>query len=389
MEMRAMHVQTSPVLPFPHVIRSQPVPVLLTVRELDQGGIERDVAKIATHLDRSRFEPHVATFYAHGMRYEELLAAGIPVVEVPVRSIVSLETLRLANVLRRYIKQHRIQIVHSYDASGVFGLAVARLAGVPVTIGSQLSYRDILDDRTQMWLRLHDRFPDAMLANCEAIRTYMIEHEHVAEQRMELCYNGVDTTQFYPPASRPLPVSKIGTVCALRHEKNLPLLQEAFARVRHLQPELRLVLVGSGVELKPLQDNASRLGIADANDFIPATRDVPNWLRSFDVFVLPSYSEAFSNSLLEAMACGCAVVGSRVGGTPELTGSDEERGLLFESNNVEDLSRQLARLITDDALRQELGMKAAQFARESLSIEIAAERTGAMYERWLQKKAGH
>ena len=89
------------------------------------------------------------------------------------------------------------------------------------------------------------------------------------------------------------------------------------------------MIVGSGVELESLQENAGRLGIGDAIDFVPATRDVPDWLRKIDIFVLPSYSEAFSNSLLEAMACGCAVVGSRVGGTPELTGSNEERGLLF------------------------------------------------------------
>lgn len=381
-----MHAQTSAVLPSLQSAQRQPVPVLLMVRELDQGGVERDATKIATHLDRSRFEPHVATFYAHGMRYEELRTAGIPILEVPVRSLLSLQTLRLAGVLRRYIKQHRIQVVHSYDASGVFGLAVARLAGVPVTIGSQLSYRDILDERTQMWLRLHDRVADAMLANCEAIRKYMIEHEHLSEQRMELCYNGVDTTQFCPPASRPVPMSKIGVVCALRHEKNLPVLQQAFAKVRHLQPGLRLVFVGSGMELKALQENAARLGIGDVNDFVPATRDVPSWLRSFDIFVLPSYSECFSNSLLEAMACGCAVIGSRVGGLPEMTGSNEERGLLFESDNADDLARQLNRLITNDSMRQELGRKAAQFAKENLSIEIAAERMGAMYERWLAKK---
>ena len=85
-------------------------------------------------------------------------------------------------------------------------------------------------------------------------------------------------------------------------------MQEAFAAVRSSHPSLRLVIVGSGGELKALQANAARLGIADATDFVPATRDVPGWLRKMDIFVLPSYSEAFSNSLLEAMACGCAVV---------------------------------------------------------------------------------
>jgi glycosyltransferase involved in cell wall biosynthesis len=89
--------------------------------------------------------------------------------------------------------------------------------------------------------------------------------------------------------------------------------------------------------------------------------------------------------MLEAMACGCAVVGSRVGGMPELTGSAEERGLLFPSGNADALANQLERLITDDTLRFDLGAKAAKFARENLSIEIAAERTGTMYERLLAK----
>lgn len=362
--------------------------MLITVRELDQGGIERDVAKIATHLDPARFEPHVATFSAKGLRYDELQAAGAPILELPVKTLLSMETFRLGKAMRQYIKQHRIQVVHSYDASGVFALAVARLSGVPVTIGTQLCYRDILDNRTQMWLRFADHVPDAMLVNCEAIRRYMIDHEHVLENRVELIYNGVDTTQFYPPDSRPAQASIIGTVCALRREKNLPLLQEAFTRVRSVHPSLRLVIVGSGAELNALQENASRLGIAGASEFVPATRDVPTWLRKMDIFVLPSYSEAFSNSMLEAMACGSAVVGSRVGGMPELTGANEERGLLFTSGNAQELAAQLERVVSDTTLRHDLGNKAAKFARESLSIEIAAARTGAMYERLLAKKTG-
>ncbi len=380
-----MSVQTSS-RPMPAPFDQGPVPVLITARELDQGGVERDVTKIATHLDRSRFEPHIGTFYAKGLRYEELCATGVPVLDLPVRSLLSLDALRLANKMRRYIRQHGIRIVHAYDPSGVFTLPVARLAGVPVTIGSQLSYREILDKRTQKLLRWSDYLPDAILVNCEAIREYMIKHEHVAAERLEICYNGVDTTQFFPPTSRSHVASLIGTVCALRHEKNLPLLQEAFAAVRNLQPKLRLVFIGSGVELKPLQENAARLGIADASDFVPATRDVPEWLRTIDIFVLPSYSEAFSNSLLEAMACGCAVVGSRVGGTPELTGNNEEQGLLFESGDAKGLASQLARLIKDPDLRRDLGSRAATFAKENLSIQIAAERTGAMYERLLLRK---
>src|SRR5664279_2756057 len=171
--------------------RAEPVPVLLMVRELDQGGVERDVAKIAVHLDRTRFLPHVATYYAQGLRYEELRSAGIPILDLPVRQLASGEAIRLGVRLWRYIRAHGIKIVHAYDASGVFGLAIAQMAGVPVAMGSQLSYRNILDANTQKLLRFSDRYSDAILVNCEAIRQYMIEDEHVAADKVELCYNGV------------------------------------------------------------------------------------------------------------------------------------------------------------------------------------------------------
>jgi len=83
------------------------------------------------------------------------------------------------------------------------------------------------------------------------------------------------------------------------------------------------------------------------------------------------------------MACGCAVVGSNVGGMPELIGKNEERGRLFESGNVEELASVLTSLIQDRQLREELGAKAAAHAHTNLSIEKAAEITGAMYEELL------
>jgi glycosyltransferase involved in cell wall biosynthesis len=223
------------------------------------------------------------------------------------------------------------------------------------------------------------------------MRRHMIDDEHVPGERIELCYNGLVTTEFFPVETpRPGPILSaslvIGTVCVLRPEKALTLLQEAFALVRHLHPNMKLVFVGSGPQSASLQENAARLGITEANEFIPATHDVATWLRSMDIFVLPSYSEAFSNSLLEAMACGCSVVGSRVGGTPELIGSNEERGLLFRNGDVGDLALKLSKLIADRELRRSMGTRAAEFVRENLTIEIAAERTAAIYEKLLQRK---
>ena len=76
-----------------------------------------------------------------------------------------------------------------------------------------------------------------------------------------------------------------------------------------------------------------RLGIFPDCVFEPATPRVADWLHAIDIFVLPSLSEALSNSLMEAMACGCCVAASRVGGNPELV-AHGETGMLFEPRDT-------------------------------------------------------
>jgi glycosyltransferase involved in cell wall biosynthesis len=131
--------------------------------------------------------------------------------------------------------------------------------------------------------------------------------------------------------------------------------------------------------------NAERLGILDESIFVPATPQVAPFMRTMDIFVSSSLSEAFSNSILEAMACGSCVVGSRVGGTPELI-SDAERGLLFISNDVNDLADKLTRLIQEPDLRRSFGEKAAQFAATKLGMAVNLERTAEIYRKFLHAK---
>ena len=85
------------------------------------------------------------------------------------------------------------------------------------------------------------------------------------------------------------------------------------------------------------------------------------------------------------MACGCCVVASRVGGTPELI-EDEDRGLLFASGNADELAQKLLRVLQDLTLRKKLGARAAEFAATKLNIEIAVQRTTEIYETLLRRK---
>ena len=172
-------------------------------------------------------------------------------------------------------------------------------------------------------------------------------------------------TQFQPREterdSPPQNPFTIGVVCALRPEKDLGTLIEAFARVR--RPGLRLLIVGSGSMLANLRLQAAASGLAGDCTFVPATGDVAQWLRAIDIFVLPSRSEALSNSLLEAMACGCCPVASRVGGTPELI-RHGKNGMLFEAGDVEGLSSVLETLVELRVLREQLAARSALTAQQ-------------------------
>jgi glycosyltransferase involved in cell wall biosynthesis len=342
------------------------------VRRLNYGGCERDLAKIAMGLDRSEFTPYVGSFRPDGLRVEELKQAGIPIIEFPVKSLRSIGSLRGVLDMRRYIREYGLQMVHCFDVpTSMWGAPVSRLLGVPVIV-SQLSYRTLYSSGERRLLRFADRVATRVVVNCLAMKRHMIEDEGVPEQKTYLCYNGVDTTIFHPgPAARPEKLAGasvvIGTIANLREEKGIDLLIKAYAQLRKTVGGTKLFIVGDGPEMDALQKLARDSGIAEDTLFLVGKPDISNEMRALDIFVLPSYSEAFSNALLEAMASGCAVVGSDIGGTPEMI-DDGKNGLLFQCGSAEDLAAKLRVVVENAELRGRFQKASARRAREEFSL---------------------
>jgi glycosyltransferase involved in cell wall biosynthesis len=364
-----------------------PQPVLLLIQSLGIGGTERQFSAIAQTLDRTRFEPHIGVLRLEGFRMPEIQAAGVPIVDLSVRSFLKPPPIPGAIRLIRYIRRNRIQLVHAFDAPTVlFGVPVAKAVGC-VVISSQRSHRELSPGKKPLGyrrlMRLTDRMADSVVVNCEFLARHLIEDEKVPASAVSLCYNGVDTSEFRPiagPKPAELAGAKvvIGIVSALRPEKNLTILLEAFAQARGACCAAKLLLVGSGASREGLIRQAQELGIAGDCVFAPATHDVAGWLRAIDIFVLPSTSEGLSNALMEAMACGCCAVASRVGGNPELV-MEGKTGLLFNCRDAVELARALRLLVAEPELRVRLAQAGTQFIHEKFTLAASARRMGEIY----------
>jgi len=240
-------------------------------------------------------------------------------------------------------------------------------------------------------LKLTDWLSDRVVTNSLAVGDSLRKTAGFPASKLYLCYNGVNPSVFYPGAGIRIPQFDegsliVGSLCVMRPEKRIDWLLEAFATVSRDQPRLRLLLVGSGPETPRLLELSNRLGLSEICHFEPTRPNAADWMRGIDIFVNASSLESFPNAVLEAMASGCCVIGSSIGGIPELVTHGED-GLVFESSSLDELTAAIRLAASEPALRQRLRQQAVLSANRRFSMNITLERTEALYESLLDPSA--
>ena len=174
----------------------------------------------------------------------------------------------------------------------------------------------------------------------------------------------------------------IGFAGRLVPEKGGDLLLRAAARIVAAHPEVRIVFAGDGPERGAWEALAVELGIRDRVEFMGICRNMPAVYASFDIVVLPSLDEAMPMCLIEAMAAGKPVIGTNVGGVPNLV-APGVTGLLLPPGDALALRTALERLLEDPGLAHRLGVNGAARAAEAFSDTAMARSYLALYERAL------
>ncbi|MFP4573036.1 MAG: glycosyltransferase [Desulfobacterales bacterium] len=273
-----------------------------------------------------------------------------------------------------------------FNDTAIIGPFMFRLAGFK-TITSRRDMGIWYTPFNMKLLRYNRRFTDAYIANSEAVKRHVCTEEGAPANKVHVIYNGYSGNEAKDgnPESLGMPFGEdhlvLGMVANLRPVKRIPDAIRALDIVHKKYPEIRLVVVGdhnpndSGDIFQMTRD----LGLEDVVYFAGQQTDVKPWIAFFDICLLCSESEGFSNAIIEYMQAGRPVVCSRVGGNTEIV-RHGENGLLYEKGNINELASCIEHLAADHDERSRMGRAGAAAVRDRFSFQRMVQKHVKLYE---------
>ncbi|MFD2203177.1 glycosyltransferase [Shivajiella indica] len=391
---------------------------------LDFGGVEKRVKHTVIGFKLfSNQSLSVVVLGKKGKISEDLKSMGTH--PIHLNQNFKIPNILLIFKLYRLLKNIRPDVVHTSAAEANFhGLIAAKMARVPVRIGEEIGFPKH-DWKWRLIFKWVYKSATKVIAISQAVKDRIVELGEVEEEKVEVVYNPVSLgerekgkgergigekeensgkeegdvaeSSKVEGALRFAPAEKAGrqsdvnngeskkpfvfvTTCRLVPVKNLDTLVKVFAEIveENQDLDLKLWIVGDGPEKGTLEVLAKDLGIQENVFFWGFHEDVVPYLEEADAFVLPSFSEGFSISLVEAMLCGLPSIVTNQGGPREIV-EDGKTGFLINPLKAYDIkSKMLEVLKLSNEQRQLIGEK-AQEAGKKYSVENYVKRLMEVY----------
>ncbi len=370
---------------------------ILQVIASSRGGGAVHVRELARRLDPARYAVTVAMPEDGGtVGARDFAAAGLSFIPLPIAAGASARALF---TLRRAMQQ--ADLVHLHGArAALFGRLVALSVGrarpriVYTVHGYAAPYYPPLRRRLQIGLeRTLAPLVDATLAVSQAERAALVESGVYPANRVAVVWNGIDVDAFAAPlADRaawraavgiPAEARLVTTVCRLYKPRDFPTLIAAFAQARRVCPAAHLLIVGDGPDRARVEALIREYDLAEAATLTGWRTDLPAVYAASDVYTLTTWGwEGLPLTVLEAMASGLPVVGTRAGGFAEAV-VENITGILAERRNVASLTDALVRLLQDGALAARMGAAGRERARRHFAAAAMVAKIAAIYDRLL------
>jgi len=366
----------------------QPIRLLFLIDEMQgEAGTEKQIVNLIRRLPPDKYKLYLACFVVSDWLRSLDLPCRIYDLNAPSFWLASAHT----NILRftQFLRREQIDIIQTFfRAAHLVGSISGFLAGVPRIITSRRNFGHALTTRRKWTMKVINRFAHRILANSFSVKRRTVELEGAIPRQIEVIYNGVNLAPFRtsPPADylckADLGITEdqpiVGIVANLRPVKGVRYFIEAAKIVSKSYPWAQFVVLGYGELIDELKQQAAQLGISGKVHFLGCLPQVIDHLRLFDVAVLSSLSEGFSNAILEYMAAGLPVVATDVGSNWEAI-EDGVTGFLARAQDPGDIADKIIDLLSNPERRKKMGLAGRERVERDFSIERMVERHDEYY----------
>ena len=343
--------------------------------EKEWGGGETEVIDLLDYLSSWKHENHLLC-HPDGLLMDRVeKKKTVTIFPISIRNDLD---IRAVPFLRRLIHKEAYDIVH-FHTKRAHALSLYLDHARPemrFVVTRRMDY-----PIKQKWYNryLYNRCVDGIIALSRNIADVLV-NAGIDREKIRVIYTGINPEPFQKAATvKPgNPVSLIGTTAVLEERKGYQYLLEAAALLKQKGFQFKYRFAGEGSQREALQNLTVKLGLKEEVVFEGFVSDIPRFLSPIDVFVLPSLYEGMGVAILEAMAAAKPVVGTTVGGIPELV-ADGVTGFLVPPRNARALARAISRLLSDKALLTRMGISGCQRVQTDFTMEQTAKKVEHYY----------
>lgn len=366
-------------------MKSKKIKLMQITHDLAIGGLQQVVVNICRSIDREKFDVSVLCLRALGEFAPEVEKLGIKVFSLPQKKGTDyFSFLKVAKILR----QEKIEIIHTHNTQPfIDGTLGALMSGVRTIVHTDHA-RHFPDKKRYMfaeWLMSHLAYKIVGVSDhtCQNL----IKFEKISPRKVITIPNGIDDSKFDIEIDRDIKKRELGLTnfdpiiglgVRLAEQKGIKYLLKAMPKVIDHFPNIVSVIAGEGLLESDLKIEAKTLGISKNVHFLGPRLDMPELLKLFDLYVLPSLWEGIPMVLLEAMAAGCAIIATDVGGNSSVI-KHGFNGSLIQAKNSHVLALEIIKLLSDNKLRSRYILNSLDLFDKKYRAAIMTQRYENLY----------
>lgn len=337
------------------IINNPKKKILFVLQDLELGGAEKLKFIISKYINLEKYDITFCCINKRGTFGEEIARRGGKVIVLDLKD--KFYNLTVTYKLYGLVKKIKPDLIHSALFNANFhARLVGILTNIPVIIEEHGMYT------WKRWYhiaidRLLERFTCKIITPSNSVKDFIIKQEKIEPDKIKVIYNCIDLRELKSDISK-VEAKKnlnidahnfvIGVVGNLRKEKGHSILLQSLRGVISEHPNVKLFILGSGPLYEKLINMSKNLKIEKHVTFMGKVTNIADFLRSLDLFIMPSLNEGFGISLIEAIYMKVPCIASNVGGIKEIAGYCPEINLI-EPDNVSILSAAITDKITKRA----------------------------------------